>query len=122
MDIKPTPAKEIAGIINAKVVGDGKQSVSGFNEIHRVRKGDCCFVDHPKYYAKALSSAATTVIIDKEVNAPEGKVLLVHAEPFTAFNLLTRHFNPLFLSRINIAASAKVAGSAVIMPGCFVGE
>jgi UDP-3-O-[3-hydroxymyristoyl] glucosamine N-acyltransferase len=122
MDIKPTPAKEIAAIIDAKVLGDGEQLVTGFNEIHRVRKGDCCFVDHTKYYEKALGSAATTIVINKEVTVPEGKVLLVHNEPFTAFNQLTKHFNPLVLSRVSIASSAKVHSSALIMPGCFIGE
>jgi UDP-3-O-[3-hydroxymyristoyl] glucosamine N-acyltransferase len=28
------------------------------NEIHVVEKGDIVFVDHPKYYTKALNSAA----------------------------------------------------------------
>src|SRR3954470_21362469 len=108
MEIKPTAAKEIALIINANLVGNPNHLVIGFNEIHRVKKGDCCFVDHPKYYEKALNSAATTIIINKEVPAPEGKVLLVHPEPFTAFNKLTAHFNPTILSRVSIAPSAKI--------------
>jgi UDP-3-O-[3-hydroxymyristoyl] glucosamine N-acyltransferase len=29
----------------------------GMNEIHVVEKGDIVFVDHPKYYTKALNSA-----------------------------------------------------------------
>jgi UDP-3-O-[3-hydroxymyristoyl] glucosamine N-acyltransferase len=36
------------------------------NEIHG-RKGDIVFVDHPKYYDKALNSAATIVLINKKM-------------------------------------------------------
>ena len=43
------------------------------NEIHVVTPGDIVFVDHPKYYDKALQSAATIVLINKEVECPEGR-------------------------------------------------
>jgi UDP-3-O-[3-hydroxymyristoyl] glucosamine N-acyltransferase len=36
------------------------------NEIHVVETGDIVFVDHPKYYDKALNSAATIVLINKK--------------------------------------------------------
>ena len=47
--------KEIATIINSEFVGDDNFPVSGMNEIHVVEKGDIVFVDHPKYYDKALN-------------------------------------------------------------------
>jgi UDP-3-O-[3-hydroxymyristoyl] glucosamine N-acyltransferase len=46
------------------------------NEIHVVETGDIVFVDHPKYYDKALNSAATIVLINKKF-CPEGKALLI---------------------------------------------
>jgi UDP-3-O-[3-hydroxymyristoyl] glucosamine N-acyltransferase len=122
MQIKPTPAKQIAAIISARFIGPDGHLVSGFNEIHRVVEGDCIFVDHPKYYDKALNSAASTIIINQEVPVPQGKALLVHSEPFTAFNQLTRHFNPPARSFSSPAPSARIASSAVIMPGCYIGE
>ncbi len=122
MDITPTPARELAAIVEGRFIGRDDHMVSGFNEIHRVRKGDCVFVDHPKYYDKALGSPASTIIINKEVDVPEGKAIIVHDEPFTAFNRLTAHFIPPRYSKANVAASARVASSAVIMPGCCIGE
>jgi UDP-3-O-[3-hydroxymyristoyl] glucosamine N-acyltransferase len=62
------------------------------NEIHVVTPGDIVFVDHPKYYDKALQSAATIVLINKEVECPEGKALLISDDPFRDFNKLTNHF------------------------------
>ena len=55
--------EEIASIIGCEYVGDKKFPVTGMNEIHVVESGDIVFVDHPKYYDKALNSAATIVLI-----------------------------------------------------------
>ena len=49
-------------------------------------------MDHPKYYQKALQSSASVVIIDKEVDCPEGKGLIIHEQPFTLFNEICAHF------------------------------
>lgn len=122
MKIKPTSLKDIANIIQAKFIGDESHVITGFNEIHRVEAGDVVFVDHPKYYDKALTSAATTIIINKEVDCPKGKALILHPEPFTAFNTLTRYFNPLSYSNANVSATAKIGHNVTIMPGCFIGN
>ncbi len=122
MRISPTPAKKLAEMISARIIGETEQSVTGFSEIHRVQKGDCIFVDHPKYYDNALNSAATTIIINREVEAPRGKTLLIHEDPFSAFNQLTKHFSPSQFSNVHIAATAKIGPGTRIMPGCFIGE
>ena len=67
MQINPTSLKDIAAIISAKYIGNDEHLITGFNEIHRVTNGDVVFVDHPKYYNKALQSAATIIIINKSI-------------------------------------------------------
>ena len=89
---QPQSLKTIAEIINAKFVGDENFQVLGTNEIHMVRPGDIVFVNHPKYYDKALNSDATIILIDKEVACPEGKALLVSEDPFRDFNKINTHF------------------------------
>ena len=69
--------QEIANLIDTDFVGDKDFIITGINEIHVVEKGDIVFVDHPKYYDKALNSAATTILINKKVACPEGKSLLI---------------------------------------------
>ena len=64
------------------------------NEIHVVENGDIVFVDHPKYYDKALQSKATIILINKNVECPEGKALLISDDPFRDFNKLTSFFQP----------------------------
>lgn len=122
MLISPTPVKDIAALIDSLFIGNPDHLVTGFNEIHRVKEGDCVFVDHPKYYDKALNSAASTIIINKEVTCPEGKALIIHAEPFTAFNTLTKHFRPISFPTKNISETAKLGVNTVVMPGCVIGN
>jgi UDP-3-O-[3-hydroxymyristoyl] glucosamine N-acyltransferase len=61
-----------------------------------VKPGDIVFVNHPKYYDKALNSAATIILIDKEVDCPEGKALLVSDDPFRDFNKINTHFTRIY--------------------------
>jgi len=67
--------RDLAGFLGAKYVGKPDHLVEGMNEIHMVEKGDLTFVDHPKYYDKALNSNATTILINKDVPCPEGPCL-----------------------------------------------
>ncbi len=55
----PITIQSIAEIIDAEIIGDSASKAAGINEIHKVEKGDLCFVDHPKYYTKCLHSDAT---------------------------------------------------------------
>jgi UDP-3-O-[3-hydroxymyristoyl] glucosamine N-acyltransferase len=92
------------------------------NEIHVVTPGDIVFVDHPKYNDKALQSAATIVLINKEVECPAGKALLISDDPFRDFNTLTRHFMPFVSAQAAISASAQIGEGTVIQPNCFIGN
>ena len=119
---KPYTLTEIANLIDCKFIGDKNFPVLGMNEIHVVESGDIVFVDHPKYYDKALKSAATIVLINKEVECPDGKALLLSDDPFRDFNKLTQHFKPFKASNVSISESAKIGLNTVIQPNCFIGH
>lgn len=114
--------KEISELINSQYVGDANFPILGMNEIHVVEPGDIVFVDHPKYYDKALNSAATIILINKEVECPEGKALLISDDPFKDFNILTRHFKPFRASNKSISDSAQIGENTIIQPNCFIGN
>ena len=114
--------KEIAAIIGCHYVGADDFAVHGMNEIHVVEPGDIVFVDHPKYYDKALQSAATIVLINKEVDCPEGKALLISDDPFRDFNTLTKHFRPFVAANVSVSASVTIGQNTVIQPNCFIGN
>ena len=114
--------EQIATIISSEFVGPADFPVLGMNEIHVVSAGDIVFVDHPKYYDKALNSAATVVLINKKVDCPEGKALLISDDPFRDFNKLTKYFRPFEKATATISASAEIGEGTVIQPGAFVGN
>jgi UDP-3-O-[3-hydroxymyristoyl] glucosamine N-acyltransferase len=113
---------EIAQIIGCEFVGEDIFPVKGMNEIHVVETGDIVFVDHPKYYDKALQSAATIVLINKKVDCPKGKALLISDDPFRDFNKLTNYFRPFTFSNVSIATTAQIGKGSVIQPNCFIGN
>lgn len=119
---QPYTLKQIATIINAKYIGDDDFSVLGMNEIHVVQPGDIVFVDHPKYYDKALQSKATIVLINKEVECPEGKALLISDDPFRDFNKLTDFFKPFVKAFSLVAPTAVIGKNTIIQPGAFIGN
>lgn len=119
---KPQNLQQIATFLNVDYVGDASFQILGLNEIHVVEKGDIVFVDHPKYYDKALNSAATTILINTKVTCPEGKSLLISDDPFRDFNKLTKHFNPFNASKVSIAESAVIGENSIIQPNVFIGN
>lgn len=112
----PYRLDDIASIIGCQYIGNPSHQVTGINEIHLVESGDIVFVDHPKYYEKALNSAATTIIIDKETNCPEGKALIISANPFDDFNALTRHFAP------KLGPKTDSVDQDLIYPNVYIGH
>lgn len=114
--------EQIASIIGCDYVGAADFAVLGMNEIHVVEKGDIVFVDHPKYYDKALKSKASVVLINKKVECPDGKALLISDDPFRDFNVLTRHFRPFEQAGSSIATSAKIGRNTVLQPNVFIGN
>ncbi|MCK5339091.1 MAG: UDP-3-O-(3-hydroxymyristoyl)glucosamine N-acyltransferase, partial [Bacteroidales bacterium] len=119
---EPQSLKQISDFLNAKYIGDPSHIVSGMNEIHMVEKGDLTFVDHPKYYDMALNSDATTILINKDVECPDGKGLIISDDPFVDFNKLSDHFRPFVPANEMVSATAEIGEGTVIQPGAFIGE
>lgn len=119
---KPVSVQWIAEFIGAKLIGNEAQLCSGINEIHKVVPGDISFVDFEKYYNKCLFSPATTIIINKEVECPEGKTLLVLDDPFSAYVKIVKHFRPFEPANKMISDTAEIGEGTHIQPNVFVGN
>lgn len=123
MDLQPSISlKTIIDITGATTESNSDLQVTGLNEIHMVRKGDLTFVDHPKYYAKAVNSKATYIIINKIVDCPEDKVLILHSDPFAAYVDLVKKFRPFEPAVSTVSPSAEIGEGTVIQPNAFVGN
>jgi UDP-3-O-[3-hydroxymyristoyl] glucosamine N-acyltransferase len=114
--------EDVATMIGAGFSGNPDFAITGLNEIHMVEAGDLTFVDHPKYYAKALNSNATTIIINKEVECPEGKALLFHTDPFAAYVSLVKKFRPFEPAYAAVSPSATIGEGTFIQPNAFIGN
>ncbi len=123
MDLIPSVSlKTVTEITGGVSKHDLNLQVTGLNEIHMVRNGDLTFVDHPKYYSKAINSKATFIIINKLVDTPNGKVLILHDDPFAAYISLVKKFRPFEPALAMIAPSAEIGEGTVIQPNAFVGN
>ena len=118
----PVSLEWIADFIGAKLTGNVLAHATGINEIHKVEKGDLVFVDHPKYYAKCLNSAASFIIINKETDAPDGKALLIVDNPFEAYCKIVNHFRPFEPAGKMVSDSCTVGEGTFIYPGTFIGN
>ena len=115
--------EQISQLMGAdKYIGSADFPVLGINEIHMVEKGDLTFVDHPKYYSKALNSNATTILINKEVECPPGKALIISDAPFDDYMKLVHYFRPFQPSPSAVSPSAQIGENTVIQPGAFIGN
>ena len=91
---KPITLKDAASLLSCSYKGPSDHLITGWNEIHMVGPGDITFVDVEKYFQKALTSNATTILINKEVDPPAGKGLLISDDPFRDFVLLAEKLLP----------------------------
>ena len=117
----PVNIVEIASLINANIVGDNNGQAKGINELNRVEVGDLAFVDHPKYYDKCINSSATFIIINKEVNVPSGKALLICDNPFEAYCKIIAHYRP-FTKAAGTINSTSIGEGTYIFPTAFIGN
>ena len=118
---QPYTVSELATWLGRKHVGLD-QKITGLNEIHVVEEGDVTFVDHSKYYDKALNSKASVIIINQEVAYPEGKSLIVSEDPFADFVRLIRHHRPFVAAQSAVSPNAEIGEGSVIQPNTFIGD
>src|SRR5690606_3893215 len=116
---QPQTLRNIAEIIGARMLGADDFPVLGTNELHMVKPGEIVFVNHPKYYETALNSPATVILIDKEVDCPPGKALLISDDPFRDFNRINTHFTRIYnfteeLHDLEVGEGTRIHPSAII--------
>lgn len=118
----PIAISTIAELIQAQIVGNASLLAKGINEIHKVEEGDLVFVDHPKYYDKCINSNASFIIINKVVDCPQEKVLLVVENPFEAYCAIVKKYRPFEPAEVMVSASSVVGEGSFLYPNVFIGN
>jgi len=127
--------REITEMVKGSWYGNEHVSITGINEIHAVSSGDIVFVDHSKYYEKALQSAASVVLINAITEIPESKAIIVVDDPFTAFNSITKAFksdvkwdtidakigrNTMIAPNVHLGKNVEIGDNCFIHPGVVI--
>ncbi|MAA57637.1 MAG: UDP-3-O-(3-hydroxymyristoyl)glucosamine N-acyltransferase [Cryomorphaceae bacterium] len=116
----PKYIEDIAAVLQRDFQGPAKHTVNGLSEINQAETGDLIFVDHPKYYNKALASKANTIIINEQIERPDGKALILSEKPFEDYNSLCKIFFPKITLGSN--KNQKIASSAIIAENVSLGN
>jgi UDP-3-O-[3-hydroxymyristoyl] glucosamine N-acyltransferase len=117
----PVAVRDIAEQIGATIIGDPDKMATGINEVHKVEPGDITFVDVKKYFKKSLQSAASVVLLNERVKAPEGKTLLLCEDPFEAYNNLIKQYRPEPVITEPISPLADIHPTVRIEPYVVIG-
>ena len=118
---KSISASDLASRLGAECIGDSSIQLSGINEIHCVENGDVTFCDNSKYIKKALSSAASCILVNERCEPADGKVLFLIEKPFSVFTRLSKELRGSFHTKEMVSASSVIGDNTVIMPGAFIG-
>ena len=120
--VKPHTLQQISELIKADILGDTNVLMTGINEIHRVESGDLVFVDHPKYYRKAIDSEASIILLNtRDFEVPKNKAFLISDNPFEDYNFLVKHFKPYAPWSIQ-PSNCSVGLNSHIHPGVIMGD
>lgn len=128
---------QIARLINAKVEGSEKDSVSNVAKIEEAKAGDIAFLSNPKYEQYLYSTNASAVIVSEklELKNPVNTTLLRVEDPYTGFTILLEEYNrlmqfaksgrekPIFIGKkTKIGKNEFIGAFAYIGANCKIGN
>lgn len=122
---QPISVEELIRIIGQPLVRIGSYNdyLTGLNEFHSVETGDVTFVDCDKYVNRILQSDATVIITNqKEVECPEGKVLLLTDDPLAAYLRVVQHYKQYKPQTNPTSPDAEIGEGTVVEPNVFIGR
>lgn len=127
--------KEIAELVQARLVGDGSVEVSAIASIQSAKSGDLVFVDNEKNLVKALQSPATAVIAGEFApNAANSKPLLISDQPRLAFARTARllredhsfehgtHWTAVVDDTATVGSKVRIEEWVIVKPGVTIGD
>ena len=99
--------KEIAGIVNGEIRGDGNVEITGIRPLHEAGEGDLSFLANPRYRRGIETSNASAILVGAGVQTAK-KNLLVVPDPYTALGILMRLFHPPAVQKPGVSPAAMI--------------
>lgn len=116
--------KQIAELLNGRLVGDPDQLLTGLAKIEEGKAGSISFLANPKYEAYLYSTKSSLIIVNntQTLESAITPALLYVENAYTAFTILLNLFNPAKeLKKSGIDTQAFVDKSAVLDPSVYTG-
>jgi len=107
--------REVAALVEARVVGDSECIVSGVASIEDAEAGDIVFAESARYVEAALRSAAAAILLSAEPPVAD-KPCLVVADPRSAFVRVLEAF------AVPVQQAEGIHASAVVHPDARIGH
>ncbi|HEU4769149.1 MAG TPA: UDP-3-O-(3-hydroxymyristoyl)glucosamine N-acyltransferase [Pyrinomonadaceae bacterium] len=118
--------RELAELVNGRVIGDGETQIERIADLDQAREGEIAYVDNEKFFATAVASKASCLLVPEADKFP-GRTLIEVRNPKLAFAQIgavlhsTRREPSIHPSAV-VAETARVSPTAYIGPNVCVGE
>ncbi|MEC7999675.1 MAG: UDP-3-O-(3-hydroxymyristoyl)glucosamine N-acyltransferase [Pseudomonadota bacterium] len=132
-NIKSFTSKFIADLVGGKVIGNPSVEISELSSLEEANQNSISFLSHPKYEKYLSSSAASVILIDKEINLETDKTLILCKDAYLAYALVSELFsenisyeikdypNTPNSSGIYIHQTASIGSNVTVGPNTFIG-
>ena len=116
-------AKQIAKILNGKIIGNPKIKVHSLAKIEEGKTGDLCFLANPKYNQFIYSTNASIVIVNKDFNTNKkiSATLILVEDAYHSFSQLLEIYNKMRNNKTGIDSHTKIDTTAQIGEDVYVG-
>lgn len=125
--MKTLTLKEIAETLNANLIGNPEEEITGINGIMEAGKGDLTFLANPKYKEHLPLCKASAIIVNREVTA-EGVNLLQVDNPRMEYSRViglmfpAKTENGIVSEDAFVSLSATIGENCTIYPNAYIGE
>ena len=118
--------QQLAEVVNGRVAGDGETQIERIADLDQAGEAEIAYVDNEKFFAAALASKASCLIVPQSEKFPN-RTLIEVKNPKLAFAQIGAVLHavkrqPSIHPTAVVAESAKIAATAYIGPNVSVGE
>ncbi len=115
--------KQIAEILNGKIIGNPEIKVHSLTKIEEGNPGDLCFLSNPKYKQFIYSTNASAVIVNKDFNTDKkiNTTLILVEDAYHSFSQLLEIYNKTKNNKTGIDSHTNIDTTAQIGENIYIG-
>jgi UDP-3-O-[3-hydroxymyristoyl] glucosamine N-acyltransferase len=114
---------EIADFLQGELEGDSAVVITGVAGLREAQSGQISFLEHSRYLGLLSSTAASVVLVGREIEVPKGKTVIRVSHPSSAFGKIVAlispkpiRYEPGVHAKAHVHSSASIDPSASIQP------